>query len=73
MRSVDKYKMLKDSKLESRAKAGTIVYRYGGYDYGCSNDDRRYTGIEHEAMTLQPDGSGPFFTVPVPDMEKQAS
>lgn len=43
---------------------GTIVYRSGGCDYGCSGDDSRMTGTQHVSMTTNEDGSYPFFTVP---------
>ena len=46
-------------------KSGAVVYRNYGYDYGCSNDDTRYTGIEHISVTLKEDGTYPFFTVPI--------
>lgn len=52
-------------------KAGTICYRFGGATYGLVSDDNNHTGIEHEAMTLDPEGMGhPFFTVPVHDLEE---
>lgn len=45
--------------------AGTICYRFGGCTYGLVSDDECATGIEHVAMTLDPEGKGhPFFTVP---------
>lgn len=50
--------------------AGTICYPFLGCDYGCSNDDERYTGIEHISMTLDPTGRGVFFTVPREDIER---
>ena len=45
--------------------AGTVCYKCKWVDYGCSSDDERSTGIEHWAMTLNADGSYPFFTAPV--------
>lgn len=44
--------------------AGTAVYSCNGYDYGCSSDDTRYTGIPHVSVTLKETGDYPFFTVP---------
>ena len=43
--------------------AGTIVYDCKGHDYGCANDDTRFTGIEHISVTTNEDGDYPFFTV----------
>lgn len=57
---------LKQDRFEH--KVGTIVVPYEGYDYGCSSDDRRTTGLEHRAMSL--DGGTPFFTVPERDLER---
>lgn len=66
---VRKYEVLKDSVLERKAKVGTVVYDYHGYDYGCANDDTRMTGVEHQTMTLDPEGGGPFFTMPCRDLK----
>jgi hypothetical protein len=59
-----RYEMLSDSKIEPAATKGTIVYSCHGCDYGCANDDTRMTGVEHTSMTLNEDGSYPFFTHP---------
>lgn len=64
------YRMLVDSKLEPKAKKGTIVYRQSGYDYGLASDDTRMTGIPHISVTLNSDGDYPGFTVPERDIEK---
>ena len=49
-------------------EAGTVVYAYDGHTYGCVSDDEDATGVEHTAVTLNSDGSIPFFTVPVTDI-----
>jgi len=54
---------------EFSAKSGDIVYRCSGYDYGCANDDTRFTGIEHISVTKDPEGGYPFFTIPVESLE----
>lgn len=64
-----KYRMLKDSDLEPSAKAGMTVYACAGYDYGLADHDTRVTGIEHKSVTLNSDGSYPFFTMPASDIE----
>lgn len=64
------YKLLRDSKLEPTAKAGTLVYDCAGYDYGTANDDTRMTGVVHKSVTLDPGGDYPFFTVPASDLER---
>jgi hypothetical protein len=68
--SVKSFKMLADSKIRPEVKAGTTVYDCHMYDYGCANDDTRFTGIEHTSVTLDPAGGYPFFTVPVTDLEE---
>lgn len=50
-------------------KAGTVIYDFNGHDYGCSSDDSFYTQKPHMTVTLDPEGGGPFFTVPVEDVE----
>lgn len=52
---------------------GTVVYRYDGWDYGCSSDDTRMLGREYRAFTVKEDGSGPFFTHPVNGLADQPS
>lgn len=44
--------------------AGTTVYEFGFCTYGLCGDDERATGAPHTAVTLNSDGSYPFFTVP---------
>lgn len=52
------------SPLPHRFEAGDIVYRYPGYDYGCSADDLRLGGVRTVACCERED-EGPFFTVPI--------
>jgi hypothetical protein len=61
--------MLRDSKLEPRATAGTIVYTLRLFDYGSAADDTVLLGKPYISVTLDPDGDYPFFTVPVDDVE----
>ena len=65
-----KYRVLKDSRLEKRAKTGTIVYDLRWSDTGISGSDTRNTGIKHISVTLDENGDYPFFTIPVTDLEK---
>lgn len=44
---------------------GTVVYMYDGYDYGLSYDDSQVSGDPHISVTLNKNGSAPFFTTPV--------
>jgi hypothetical protein len=46
-------------------KIGDTVYRCSGHDYGCARDDTSVSGEQYVSMTLNADGSYPFFTVPV--------
>lgn len=63
------YTVLKDSILEPKARAGVTVYRCILFDYGIGDGDTRMTGIEHGIFTLKPDGSYPFFSMPMRDVE----
>jgi hypothetical protein len=62
------YRLLKTAVTNKEAVAGTIVYLLAAYDGGCASDDTRITGIEHTSVTLNADGSPPFFTVPHGDL-----
>ena len=46
------YVVLKGSRIEPKAVAGTVVFRPTGWDYGLASDDTRMTGIEHISVTL---------------------
>jgi hypothetical protein len=61
-----KYILLKD-RFEH--KAGTTVYFYTGPTYGLVSEDTFDSGIEHLAVTLKPDGTHPFFTVAIDELE----
>jgi hypothetical protein len=61
--------MYKLKKKRFNHKAGTIVYDAEGHDYGLARDDTYDTGIKHISVTLKKDGSNPFFTVPLEDLE----
>lgn len=65
------YRVKKDSKLEPKARAGSTIYSINGWDYGLAKDDTRMTGVEHVSVTLNSDGSSPFFTIPRADLEPQ--
>lgn len=62
-----KHYRLKADRFEH--KAGTVVYPFDGYDYGCTGDDVRATGKPHTTITLAAYGGHPFFTVPTEDLE----
>jgi hypothetical protein len=49
---------------------GDVVYEQTGYDYGLANDDTRYTGIPHQTVTYNPDGSYPGSTIPTSALEE---
>jgi hypothetical protein len=67
-----KFRVLKQSKLERKAKPGTIIYGFTGpHTYGIVSLDNKVTGIKHGAFTLKPDGDYPFFTMPLSDVEKK--
>jgi hypothetical protein len=63
------FRLLNDSKLEPKATKGTLVYRCNHFDYGIAFDDYVGTGVPHTSVTLDPNGSYPFFTVPTRDLE----
>lgn len=68
--AVKRFRVLKDSALEPKAKAGTIVYNFLGCDYGLAGDDTRLTGLEHRSVTLSEDGRQSSFTIPCRDLEE---
>lgn len=49
---------------------GDIVYEFIGHDYGLARDDTFATGTLHTSVTIEKDGSGSFFTVPVHNLEE---
>jgi len=65
-----KYRIKKAGTNSMGYAAGTICYDVSKWDYGCSSDDTRHTGIEHVAVTLNADGDYPFFTVVKDDLEQ---
>lgn len=65
-----KWRVLKQSKIEKAAKPGTIVYGCIEPGYGVAKLDARVSGIPHGTFTLDPVGGYPFFTMPLPDVEK---
>jgi hypothetical protein len=68
---VKSFKVLRADRAANKdIKNGDIVFNSMMHDYGCSNDDTRYTGIEHISVTLKEDGSYPFFTIPIRDLQE---
>jgi hypothetical protein len=67
-----RYRMLRNSDLEPKAVAGTVVYASAKHDYGLADDDTRITGVRHISVTLNSDGDYPFFTVPEGNVERLA-
>ncbi len=65
-----KFKLLKDSKVEHSAKAGTTVYSCLKCDYGIARDDTRAFGYECVSVTFDEGGDYPFFSVPRHDLER---
>jgi len=65
-----KIKMYKLLKHRFSHDQGTIVYDYLGHDYGLCRDDEHGTGVKHIAVTEDPAGGTPFFTVPVAHLMK---
>ena len=64
-----KYTIIRADRAASEQVAGTVVYDATGYDYGCSSDDTRETGIQHVSVTLNENGDYPFFTIPREDLQ----
>ena len=66
-----KYKIIRSDRAANKdVKVGDLVHSCKGYDYGCSSDDTRITGIEHISVTLDENGDYPFFTIPDEDLER---
>lgn len=68
--NIDKYKMLRDSKVNPDIKAGDTVYELIFNDYGLASDHSRFSGFECMSVTLSPDGDYPGFVVPLHDLER---
>lgn len=49
--------------------AGTVVVEFHGHDYGCCREDTHYLQVEHTVVTASLDGKGPFFTIPLTELE----
>jgi len=50
--------------------ADSIVYEFTGPTYGLVTEDILYTGKEHIAITMDPEGGTPFITVPIEMVEE---
>jgi len=69
---MSKYKFKRTDRASVEIPTGQeFCYTFSGCNYGCANDDSRLTGVEHDAMTLDPSGNGHFFTIPKEDLEIQ--
>lgn len=68
--AIRKFRMLSDSKLDTTAKKGTVVYECRMCDYGCAGDDTRRTGFKHISVTHKEDGDYPYFTHPEHSLEE---
>jgi len=64
----DAFRLLVDV---AKAKAGDVVYECIKPDHGAANHDSRRTGVRHLAVTLDPAGGYPFFTVARCDLTPQ--
>ena len=65
------YRVLKQSKIEKRATAGTIIYGFIGHRYGVDKLDTKRFGKPYGAFTLGPTPFDyPFFTMPMEDVEE---
>lgn len=58
------YRLRFDREAEPRAIAGTLVYECEECDYGCARDDSRMLDTPCISVTLNKDGSYPFFVAP---------
>jgi hypothetical protein len=57
------FRLLCDQPGETALAAGTLVYECLKDDFGAANQDSRRTGDRHLAVTMDPEGGYPFFTV----------
>lgn len=60
--------MLRDSKTEPGARAGTVVCELAEWDLGYATDDTEALGTSCCSLKLRPDGSPPFFVAPFCDL-----
>lgn len=66
-----RYILRKDRHIDGTflALRGRIVFEYLRDDYGLAHHDTRASGIRHIAVTLDPEGGFPFFTVARNDLK----
>lgn len=62
------FRLLRDQPGEADALTGAIVYECLKDDFGAANQDSRRTGARHLAVTFDPAGGYPFFTVRKSDL-----
>lgn len=62
-----RFRVLNERKIDGMtyASVGDVVYDLLQCDYGGADDDTRITGVKHCSVTKEPNGSYPFFTIPV--------
>lgn len=59
------YLVQRSSAREPAAARGALVYEVLDGDFGMADEDTVLTGRPHVSVTLDPDGKGPTFTMPV--------
>lgn len=65
------YILLQDRVIDGElmGRVDDMVFECIRDDHGCANQDTRATGIPHIAVTFDPKGGYPFFTVPRRDLK----
>lgn len=64
-----KYVVMREDRASScEIYRGDFVYQCIKHDYGAVSMDDFIKKIEHIAMTLDPEGGYPFFTIPKQDI-----
>lgn len=63
------FALLRPHPDEPAAVAGATVFEFLQDDFGCANQDTRRTGRRHLAVTFDPAGGYPFFTMAMEDLE----
>jgi hypothetical protein len=63
------FRLLHAHPDEPAAVPGATVYECLQDDFGCAHQETRRTGRRHLAVTFDPAGGYPFFTMPAEDLE----
>lgn len=67
-----RYRVLRDRIIgaDTMARTGNVVFLCASDDFGLARQDTRTSGKRHIAVTYDPGGGHPIFTIPRRDLEE---